>query len=84
MATSQRTRIPIETSDDLSKIPGFDAAYDLYASVLSECLSEVTVSIKEAPRNDGVPRVKDVMDKYEGRLGDLYAKLSELVEENRA
>ena len=84
MQTTQVPSAQVETDDDLSKIPGFDTALDEYTAVLTECMTEVTASFMEASRNDGVPPVRSVMDKYEGRLTDQYQQLYELFRKYRA
>ena len=75
MTTTQRPPIRFESFEDLNRVPGFEQALDAYVELMTECMAEVNASFKKAPRSGGVPPVREVMDKYEDRLRELYEKV---------
>lgn len=78
MTTIEQGNDKLVSSADLDKIPGFETAFDSYASTMAECMAEITASVKQAPKHKGVPPVRAVIDKYEETLTHQYSVLLEL------
>ena len=78
MTTIERPKEKTVSPSDLDNIPGFETAFDAYASTMAECMAEITASVKQAPKHKGVPPVRAVIDKYEETLTRQYSTLLEL------